>query len=445
MSGNRRAKRRKEVSIAERLTPGPSGSQPGDGSVLPGGATPARSRRDLREQRRKQGRKRVLAVLAVIVVLAIVAGLAFWWLSKDDEPVAAPVEQVRTERTMTLTLGPEGEQASSGALMVADPEAGTGGAVLVPSRVFVQGPVPQGVPFGETTTLGTVGAPGTALADELDVIVDGTWQLSSGGLARLVDQVGGVVVDVDVDVLAENAQGQQEIVIAAGESQELNGVQAVAFAEYLGPDEPEEARLVRFGNVLDQLVRLLPADAEQVAAILTQTDAVGQATGSTEDIANFLVAYGDVARAGDAGYQTLLTIPLELGGAKPASSVDPDGVESLRETLLAGSLPPGGSGSEIKVLVQNGVGSPDISEDAAELLRAEGYEYVNGGNAEPFDKEPSLILIPDTTTASIELGNAVAETLGLPESAIRTTDLGATVADVIVILGPDFNRERLDP
>ena len=108
------------------------------------------------------------------------------------------------------------------------------------------------------------------------------------------------------------------------------------------------------------------------------------------------------------------TIPLEVGGAQPASTVDQEGAERLRETLLAGSVPPSGSGSDIKVLVQNGVGSPDISEEAAALLRAEGYEYVNGGNAEPFDKEASVILIPDTTTASIELGNSVAKTLGLP-------------------------------
>ena len=443
MSGNRRAGRRKDVSIAERLTtpasPGSPASPSGDGSVLPGGATPARSRRELREQRRKHNRKRSLTVVAVVVVLALVGALAFWWISRDQEPVAAPVEQVRTERTLTVTLGQEGEKASSGALMVADSAAGTAGSVLVPSRVFVEGPVPEGVPFGETTTIGSVGAPGTSLADTLDVIVDGTWQLSSGGLTRLVDQVGGVVVDVDVDVLAENAKGQQQIVITAGESQELNGAEAVAFAEYLGPEEPEEARLVRFGEVLDQLVRLLPPDADEVAAVLTQTDAVRQTTGSTGDVASFLVAYGDVARAGDAGYQSMPTIPLDLGGAKPASSVDPEGAAQLRETLLAGSLPPSGAASDIKVLVQNGVGSPEISEEAAALLRAEGYEYVNGGNAEPFDKEPSLILIPDTTTASIELGNAVAETLGLPESAIRTTDQGATVADVIVILGTDFN------
>lgn len=440
MSGSRRAGRRKDVSIAERLTaPAPSDSSTGSGSILPGGATPARSRRELREQRRKQGRKRSLTVLAVVVVLALIGGLAFWWLSRDEEPVAAPAEQVRTERTLTLTLGSVDEKASSGALMVVDPNANTGGAVLVPSRVFVEGPVPEGVPFGETTTIGSVGAPGTSLADTLDVIVDGTWQLSPGGLARLVDQVGGVTVDVDVDVLAKNAKGQQEIVIAAGDSQELNGEQAVIFAEYLAPEEPEEARLVRFGEVLDQLVRLLPPDAEQVAAVLTQTDAVGQATGSTEEVADFLFAYGNVARAGDVGYQTMPTIPLEVGGAQPAYTVDQEGAARLRETLLAGSVPPSGSGSDIKVLVQNGVGSPGISEEAAALLREEGYEYVNGGNAEPFDKEASVILIPDASTASVELGNSVADTLGLPRSAIKTTDQGATVADVIVILGADFN------
>ncbi len=50
-----------------------------------------------------------------------------------------------------------------------------------------------------------------------------------------------------------------------------------------------------------------------------------------------------------------------------------------------------------------------------------------------------MVLIPDPTQASIELGNAVAETLGVPQSAVKTTDLGNTIADVIVILGVDFD------
>ena len=196
----------------------------------------------------------------------------------------------------------------------------------------------------------------------------------------------------------------------------------------------------RFGGVLDQLVRLLPDKQEEVAAVLTQTEAVRTSYWYARRRLQSSSSLTGMSRA-------LVTLahkpcpPSRLRWVEPSRPLlsTKKVRQRLRETVLAGSLPPSGVGSDIKVLVQNGVGSPDISEEAAALLRAEGYEYVNGGNADQFDKERSVILIPDTTTASIELGNSVAETLGLPESAIKTTDQGATVADVIVILGVDFN------
>ena len=82
-----------------------------------------------------------------------------------------------------MTLAAEGEAATSGALMVYDADNQTAGSVLIPSRLFVEGPTPGGLPFGDTVLLGDDAAPGTSLADTLDVVVDGTWQVSDQMLA----------------------------------------------------------------------------------------------------------------------------------------------------------------------------------------------------------------------------------------------------------------------
>ncbi|MEO8330581.1 MAG: LytR C-terminal domain-containing protein, partial [Candidatus Nanopelagicales bacterium] len=160
---------------------------------------------------------------------------------------------------------------------------------------------------------------------------------------------------------------------------------------------------------------------------------------TTDELADFLAAFGVASRAGDVNFQTLPTIPLEAGGAREASSIDPEGAARLRDTVLAGSVPETASGEQIRVLVENGVGTPELERVAARLLEDEGYVFSPGGNAESFDGDPTVVLIPDTSEASIELGNAVAETLGVPQSAVQTTDLGNTIADVIVILGVDFD------
>ena len=106
--------------------------------------------------------------------------------------------------------------------------------------------------------------------------------------------------------------------------------------------------------------------------------------------------------------------------------------------LLADSLPPDAGGDEIVVLVQNGIGTPGLDQDAAALLRDEGYDFFNGGNATSFGREQTLVLIPDSTPASQALGEDVAATLGVPASSVQVSDQGSSIADVIVILGTDF-------
>jgi hypothetical protein len=434
-----RTKRSKhEVSLADRLGPTTATKVPPGGSVLPGGAEPA-TRRAAREQRKQQVRKRWGIVAAVVVGVLVLGLVAVWWSSREDD--AAPVQPAagRTERTLTMTLADSGDPATSGTLLVADPAAGSADAILVPSRVFVDGPAPEGIPFGDTVLLGSASAPGDALADTLDITMDSTWQLDTSALAALVDGVEGVLVDVDTEVLTPRSEGPQRVLIGVGDQQLLNGTEAVAFAQYLAPGEPEEARLARLGQVVDQLTRRLPQEQAAIATLLTKTRADATITGTVDELAAQLLAFGNVARDGDAGFQVLPTTPIGIGGPNPALTVDAEGAERLRQTVLSGSLPTGAAGTGIEVLVQNGVGTPGLEQEAADLLRAEGYEFVNGGNATSFKNKQTDVLIMDTSTASVELGNAVAETLGVPQSAVQTTDQGSAVADVIVILGADFD------
>lgn len=437
----KRAAKPGEVSLEDRLAGGGKRpTQPGSATVLPGAPKPPAvepaSRRQLRRQReeqRRQARRRwILTGVAVAAVVVLGVLLAIFLAGRgDDDQTGTAVG--RTERTLTVTLARGTDPATSGALMVYDADNSSAGAVLIHSRLFVEGSTPQGLPFGETVLLPSSDAPGNSLADTLDVVVDDTWQLSDGMLASLVDAAQGVLVDVDVDVI----EGQQ-IVVGAGDGQLLNGAQAVAFATYLGDGEAEESRLARFSQVLDQLTQRLPDDRAALIQTLEASGATDRATLDVESLADFLLGYGDLSRSGDASYQALPVDTLETGGPVPSLIVDPEGLERLREGLLADSLPPDAGGQEITVLVQNGVGTPGLEQEAAQLLRDQGYEFLNGGNASSFEVEESVVLIPDTEPASQALGDDVAATLGLPASAVRVSNQGSTLADVIVVLGADF-------
>ena len=410
------------------------------GTVLPGKSkaapVPNQTRKQLREQReaqKQQARQRWLLTAIAVVAVVIVGVLLVLWLAGrgDDTPADSAVG--RTEQTVTMTLASGDGPATSGALMVNDPDNGSAASVLIPSRLYVEGATPEGLPFGDTVLLGDDGAPGTALADTLDVIVDDTWQVSDQMLEQLVNAVDGVLVDVDVDVV-----NGQNIVVGAGDAQLLNGSDAVAFATYLGNDEVEEARLARFGQVLDQVMQRLPTNREALIALLTEVNATERSTLSVEALADFASQYGEVSRGGDAAYQTLPVNVLEIGGPNPALIVDDEGLARLKSGLLADSLPPDAGGDQITVLVQNGVGKPGLEQDAGDQLRDAGYEFLNGGNANEFGREETVVLVPDSATASVTLGESVAQTLGVPDSSVQVSDQGSSLADVIVILGEDF-------
>jgi hypothetical protein len=407
---------------------------PGKGKAAP---VPPQTRKQLREQReankRKAQQRWLLTGLAVVGVVAVGVVLVVWLAGRgSDTPTGTAAG--RTEQTVTMTLAAEGAPATSGALMINDPDDESAASVLIPSRLFVDGPTPNGVPFGETVLLGEDGAPGTALADTLDVVVDDTWQVSNQMLKQLVDAAEGVLVDVDVDVV-----DGQTIVVPAGDTQLLNGERAVAFATYLGKDEVEEARLARFSQVLDQVMQRLPDDRDALINLFNGVKATERATLTVDELADFALQYGDVGRGGDTAYQSLPVNVIETGGSQPALSVDDAGLARLQSGLLSDSLPPDAGGDQIAVLVQNGVGTPGlVEEDAATLLRDDGYQFLNGGNATEFGRKETLVLIPDSTTASVTLGESVASTLGVPDSSVQVSDQGSSLADVIVILGEDF-------
>lgn len=412
---------------------------PASGTVLPGAR--AASRSEERRRRKQARRNRIWAVLAVFTALALVAGGAWWWTQRDAGGGADGTPAARTERTVAMVLAEPQEPVLDGVLLVADAEVETGSGLLVQNRLFVDGVASEPVPFGETTIIGPLGTPGDALAVTLDALVDGTWQLTPDGLAALVDAVGPITVDVDVEVTGRSPSGQTVVVLPAGNGQEVGGADAVAFATYRAPGEPEESRLARFSQVLSGVLAALPADPADTALAIDALQAQSRSTMRTADLAEVLVALGSVVRAGEVRLQALPVVPIETGGPVASFALDETAWESIRATQLAGSLPPEQAGGDVRVLVENGVGTPGIEQDAARMLRKEGFIFVNGGNANRFDYEKSVVLIPDATAEHREQGVAVARALGLPTNSVRLATTGQQVAEVIVIIGADFKPD----
>jgi hypothetical protein len=314
---------------------------------------------------------------------------------------------------------------------------GSAQQVLVPSRLLLDVPGAGRVPLARSLA-GSPDAPGQAITDALEVRVDATWTLDSRALAALVDRVGGVVVDVDVDV-TKGTQVGAAVQVAAGPAQKLAGAQAARFAQFLGPDEPEAARLARQEQVLRAVLSALPDDPATIRTVLG--DLPGAPTGAALDAVARVVSASRLAAVSDELASTVLPVrEIDAGGDVVAYGLDDKATAELVATRLVGARLPVAAVGHVRVLVQNGVGAPGLGDTARSALLAAGLRYVGGGNLPGFGQKETVVLLRDASSASRQRGMAVAHALGLGESSLRISETAPTVADIVVILGADYLR-----
>ncbi len=398
------------------------------------GLAPTRAQR--RAQAKEDQQRRGLRLVAVIVAVVLLIGAAVFVITRGGggkTPIGSPG---RSQRTLALTVGPMHALSLASALLGTNPSDNSGAILLLPSRWLLDAAGAGPVFFGETPTLGK-NVPAESLTNSLGITVDGSWSLTPSGLASLVNDVGGVDVDVDTHVIVRKPNGSRDILLSPGQ-QHLNGAAAAVYALYLSPKEPEAARLARFDQVLEAMLAGLPTSAAEVAPLVGHLGATSQATVSDASLASFLASLAAATQAQNTLSQTLPTHAIDTGGPTPAYLIDSTGAAAMINGSFADSKP-SDTTRPVRVLVQNGVGTPGLGESAYQKLHRAGFSFLPGGNANHFGYRKTVVLIPDGSSHWIQEGQQVAKTLGVPNSAVMINDQGLTVADIVVILGQDYH------
>src|SRR5205085_11539128 len=101
------------------------------------------------------------------------------------------------------------------------------------------------------------------------------------------------------------------------------------------------------------------------------------------------------------------------------------------------SVPPGARATGNRVLVLNGVGTPGLGLRVRDRIVARGFVFVGSRNAPTFGYPHTLVLVKDPAAAA-DVGARLANALGVPGSAVETSDQIGTIADVVVIIGADY-------
>jgi LytR_cpsA_psr family/LytR cell envelope-related transcriptional attenuator len=380
---------------------------------------------------RSLARRRRVAVLLVLALVVGAGALALARRAGRADPGGGRAQVAAPQRLLAVVLVTGGQLTG---LSLLASGGGDGQQVLVPSRLLLDVPGAGRMSMAQALAVGD-GAPTSAVADALGVRVAGTWVLDAGSLARLVDRLGGVDVDVDVDVPASGRVGAA-ILVPAG-TRRLTGAQAAAYAGLLVAQEPEAARLARQQRVITALLAALPAaDAERRALLAALPGGpTGAGLGVTAAVTGGLRT---AAAAGSLASTVVPVTEIDSGGAVPAYGLDTAGAARLTRERLAGVAIAEPVGGRVRVLVQNGVGTPGLGEVARARLVAAGLRYVGGGNVAGFGVADTVVLLPDAASEQRARGLAVARALGLDERALRVSDSAPTIADVVVVLGRDF-------
>jgi len=425
------------TSGAGSTTTSPS---PSDG----GRAARRRASEELAQSEADVSRRRVLIAAGVVVavLLAVVGG----WLvlgrgsgqGADASPTSSPTATGPKQPTLLVQLTDKEGIGVGNALLSIGGTGTLANMLTVTPDTIVDVATGGTMPFGEVDRLPNADAAANTLSDAVGIDVNGTWSMDRLAFSGLVDAVGGVVMDVNADVVEDNADGSQKVLVGSGQHQLLQGPAAAAYATYLGPGEPEAARTARFVEVFRLTLAKLPVEATKTEAIVTGLGASARSTVSAREVAAFLVKMHEYVLADNVAYNTLPTVANDAGGATPGQRIDQAATSEMVDKYFANAKRTPGPNSKTRVLVQNGVGTPLLNTGARDLLVEGGFTFVNGGNAAIRGLAATQVIVPDRSAASLTLGADIAKALKVPPTAVVVATEGQSIADVVVVLGRDF-------
>ncbi|MEV6953304.1 LCP family protein [Streptomyces sp. NPDC051183] len=388
------------------------------------------SRTERREEARRRGRKRVVALI-VALALFVVGGLGYLWYAgklpflegpgKAKDAAAATGPQKRDMIVVHVHNTKKG--GTSTALLVDNVTTKKGATVLVPNTLNVPKEDGSASALGKAVEEGGLG-----VRESLDTVlgthIGGTWRLDTPFLENLVELVGGIEVDTDTAVPADDAA--KAPAVAQGQKQSLSGAMAVAYATHRGQGEPEAKQLDRLGKVLYAVLRKVPGDAKSATMTVESIGQILDPALNAQTLGAMLAKLGEHAKVGS--YRT------DVLAVKPDGGLTDDANKTVVKEVLGGSFTAAQAGAAPRVGLKDASGDDKNQTAAKAALLNGGYSLVDGGKA---DKTAPASQITYQDDAQRDRAIEVAKTLGLPETVVKKGE-NTVNADIVVILGKDY-------
>lgn len=287
-------------------------------------------------------------------------------------------------------------------------------------------------------------------------------EIDFDGLTAIVDTLGGIDVDVPVEIDDDDAGGY----LAAGQ-QTLNGEQALILCRsrhtYANGDVVRAAcqRLVIQAiteKALSSDVATLTSTVSTLAEYVTTDLSVSEIVGLAQNMMGIGVSSNVYTSAVPTTSEYIDSIWWEVvneeeweammeridQGLSPTEEAEVDeatgitlssGGSSSSSSSSSDSSSSGTSLSGVNISVKNGAGITGCAAEAGELLTAEGAT-VETGNADDYNYSTTLIIYEDSSDA--DTAQAIADALGL--GTVKQNDgTYSYSADILVVIGADWS------
>ncbi|MBH1933133.1 LCP family protein [Streptomyces sp. AV19] len=383
------------------------------------------SRTERRDERKRKGRNRFVA-LAVALVLVVGAVVGWLLLAGGDDGGGPEAAAGQKRDVIVVHLRQTKGGGSSTALLVDNATTKKATAVLLPNSLAVTKDGGGSTTLGKSVQDAGTGATRDALNTLLGSQIKGSWRLDTPYLENLVQLVGGITVDADTDV--PGAKAGDNPLVRRGGGRTLNGQTAVAYATYRGPGEEPDKQLLRFGQVMQAVLKKLSSDGRAATTTVETLAQIPDPSLSVQQLGASLAQLAERAKA-DA-YRTAL-LPVRQDGTLGGQEAD-----GLVKEVLGGAVKNAGADATPRVGVRNATGGATGAGAARVALVNGGYTFLDAGTA-PATARTAVLYADDKRAADAK---EVAKTLGLPAGAVRKgggSDVAAN-ADITVVLGRDY-------
>lgn len=261
-------------------------------------------------------------------------------------------------------------------------------------------------------------------------------EVDFAGFRELVDALGGVDVDVPVQIKDRNVGSG---VILAG-PQRLNGDQALMLVRSRAFPTGDLQRIANQQVFLRALAAgvLSVRDPLKLRSVLS----AGAETVTSDMSVAEMVDLGLALRGMDTANLETVSVPGEPDYIGGAAYVIHDEVAfaammariDAGESAIAVESPAAIDPADVRVVVHNGAGVDGVASSAAARLTEAGFKVTGTGNAPAFGYDTTLVVYSGTSTA---MAKAVLEQLGKGKLA-PVAGQYAFDGDVLVIVGRDW-------